>query len=332
MRQRARDAAAASEPASAQASAVPASTDPGGRGPLAAEVRDPRHRGPRGHAADRQGPLLHRHHARAARSCSTRSPNHEGRLSPQDPGGRGRAGQHLLRGPVVPRRRHGDRDGWHGGSPEGLKTIFTFDPITETWRQRASMRHGRWYPTQVLLADGRTVVMDGLDEQGEPHVNPQIESYTPNIDFVTLLSVRGQTGQPPSGGLYPAPLPDAERPRARRGARADRQLVLQPQPDRSPVLLEELQSHRHTWGTGVLIPSGSTAGSTRVALIAGVDRDSLPDTGTSTPLAGVETFDEANPGAGWAPAPLAQRRTCAPEHRPVCRTARWQPSAAATGS
>src|SRR6185436_337647 len=60
---------------------------------------------------------------------------------------------------------------------------------------------------------------------------------------------------------------------------------------------------RHTWGTGVLIPSGSTAGSTRVALIAGVDRDSLPDTGTSTPLAGVETFDEANPGAGWAPAP-----------------------------
>jgi hypothetical protein len=36
-----------------------------------------------------------------------------------------------------------------------------------------------------------------------------------------------------------------------------------------------------------------------VALIGGVDRDSLPDTGTSTPLPGVQTFDEANPGAGW---------------------------------
>ena len=65
------------------------------------------------------------------------------------------------------------------GRREGLKTIFTFDPITETWRQQANMRHGRWYPTQVLLADGRTVVIDGLDERGEPHVNNQIESYTP---------------------------------------------------------------------------------------------------------------------------------------------------------
>ena len=62
---------------------------------------------------------------------------------------------------------------------------------------------------------------------------------------------------------------------------------------------------RHTWGTGVFLP-GSTAGSTRVALIGGVDRDSLPDTGTSTPLPGVETFDEANPAAVDRAAPLAQ--------------------------
>jgi hypothetical protein len=59
---------------------------------------------------------------------------------------------------------------------------------------------------------------------------------------------------------------------------------------------------RHTWGSGVLLP-GTPAGSTRVALIGGVDRDSLPDTGTSTPLPGVQTFDEANPGAGWTTAP-----------------------------
>ena len=89
------------------------------------------------------------------------------------------------------------------GRREGLNTIFTFDPITETWKRQANMRHGRWYPTQVLLADGRTVVLDGLDEQGEPNVNPQIESYNANFDFVTLLSIRGQQGQPPSGGLYP---------------------------------------------------------------------------------------------------------------------------------
>jgi hypothetical protein len=59
---------------------------------------------------------------------------------------------------------------------------------------------------------------------------------------------------------------------------------------------------RHTWGSGVLLP-GDANGSTRVALIGGVDRASLPDTGTSTPLPGVQTFDEANPAAGWTSAP-----------------------------
>ena len=89
------------------------------------------------------------------------------------------------------------------GRREGLKTIFLFDPVTETWRQGANMQHGRWYPTQVLLADGRTVVMDGLDERGEPHVNSADRELHARLDFVTLLSVRGQADHPPAGGLYP---------------------------------------------------------------------------------------------------------------------------------
>jgi hypothetical protein len=188
------------------------------------------------------------------------------------------------------------------GRREGLDTIFSFDPVTETWRRRANMRHGRWYPTQVLLADGRTVVLDGLDERGEPNVNPQIESYSPNIDFVTLLSVRGQTGQPPPGGLYPHTF---QMP-------SGRVLVAGPEPSDSwffslskigALSWEDAPNPtRHTWGTGVLLPGGA-AGSTRVALIGGVDRASLPDTGTSTPLPGVQTFDEANASAGWTSAP-----------------------------
>jgi hypothetical protein len=188
------------------------------------------------------------------------------------------------------------------GRREGLDTIFSFDPVTETWRRRSNMRHGRWYPTQVLLADGRTVVLDGLDERGEPNVNPQIESYTPNFNFVTLLSVRGQTGQPPPGGLYPHTF---QMP-------SGRVLVAGPEPSDSWFFrLSKIGSlswedapnpTRHTWGTGVLLP-GAPTGSTRVALIGGVDRASLPDTGTSTPLPGVQTFDEANPSAGWSSAP-----------------------------
>ena len=188
------------------------------------------------------------------------------------------------------------------GRREGLNTIFTFDPITETWRRQANMRHGRWYPTQVLLADGRTVVLDGLNEQGEPNVNPEIESYDSNFNFVTLLSIRGQQGQPPPGGLYPHTF---QMP-------SGRVLVAGPEPSDSwffslnrigALSWEDAPNPtRHTWGTGTLLP-GSTSGSTRVALIGGVDRASLPDTGSSTPLPGVQTFDEANPGAGWATAP-----------------------------
>ncbi len=188
------------------------------------------------------------------------------------------------------------------GRREGLNTIFLFDPVTETWRQGANMRHGRWYPTQVLLADGRTIVMDGLDERGEPHVNAQIESYTPGLDFVTLLSVRGQADHPPAGGLYPHMF---QMP-------SGRVLVAGPEPSDSWFLRvsnigalsweEAPDPVRHTFGSGVLLP-GTASGSTRVALIGGVDRDALPDTGTSTPLPIVQTFDEADPAAGWATAP-----------------------------
>ncbi len=189
------------------------------------------------------------------------------------------------------------------GRREGLKTIFIFDPITEKWRQGADMRHGRWYPTQVLLADGRTVVIDGLDERGEPHVNNQIESYTTNLDFVTLLSVRGEADHPPTGGLYPHTF---QMP-------SGRVLVAGPEPSDSwffrlskigALSWEDAPNPtRHTFGSGVLLP-GTPQGSTRVALIGGVDdRGALPDTGSSTPVPRVEVFDEANPAAGWTPAP-----------------------------
>jgi hypothetical protein len=192
------------------------------------------------------------------------------------------------------------------GRREGLDTIFTFDPVSETWRRQANMRHGRWYPTQVLLADGRTVVLDGLNEQGEPHVNPEIESFarfTPTQDFVTLLATRGQAGQPPMGGLYPHTF---QMP-------SGRVLVAGPEPSDSwffslnrigALSWEDAPNptRRHVFGSGVLLP-GDTSGSTKVALISGVERDALLDTGTSTPIPTVETFDEANPSAGWTAAP-----------------------------
>jgi hypothetical protein len=46
----------------------------------------------------------------------------------------------------------------------GLQTLFTFDPWSETWTRQPNMTEGRWYPTQTLLADGRTTIAGGFSE------------------------------------------------------------------------------------------------------------------------------------------------------------------------
>ena len=62
-----------------------------------------------------------------------------------------------------------------GTSFKGLDLLFLFDPWTEQWSIAGRMRHGRWYPSQVLLPDGRTLVMQGYDESGT-------QTYNPNTD------------------------------------------------------------------------------------------------------------------------------------------------------
>ena len=47
----------------------------------------------------------------------------------------------------------------------GLQTIFTFDPFSETWTRQPDMAQGRWYPGQMMLPDGRTVILSGLSDE-----------------------------------------------------------------------------------------------------------------------------------------------------------------------
>ena len=49
--------------------------------------------------------------------------------------------------------------GWRG-----LDRAYTFDPWSLTWREQPRPRHGRWYPSQVQLADGRIAILAGFDE------------------------------------------------------------------------------------------------------------------------------------------------------------------------
>ncbi len=72
--------------------------------------------------------------------------------------------------------------GGNGPAPEGefrgIRDTHIFDPFTETWTRVEDMADGRWYPTNVTLADGRGLVFSGLNElTGE--MNTDVELYDP---------------------------------------------------------------------------------------------------------------------------------------------------------
>jgi hypothetical protein len=62
----------------------------------------------------------------------------------------------------------------------GLKLVFTFNPWTNQWTKQPQMQNGRWYPSEVELADGRQVFVGGYTGQapgGEP--TNDIEVFDP---------------------------------------------------------------------------------------------------------------------------------------------------------
>jgi hypothetical protein len=72
---------------------------------------------------------------------------------------------------------------WMGGTTpdwRGLDHAYTFDPWSLTWREQPKPRRGRWYPSQVQLADGRIAILAGLDETGTGGAkNLELEVFTP---------------------------------------------------------------------------------------------------------------------------------------------------------
>jgi hypothetical protein len=66
------------------------------------------------------------------------------------------------------------------GRSAGPPTAFLFDPESSSWTREPDMRRGRFYPTNVPLGDGRTVVVAGLDENSDP--NPLVEIFVPGAN------------------------------------------------------------------------------------------------------------------------------------------------------
>ena len=177
------------------------------------------------------------------------------------------------------------------------------------------MRHGRWYPTQVLLADGRTVVMDGLDERGEPHVNPQIESYTPEH---RLRHLAERPRAEPASRRRAAYTRTSSRCRAAAcwsRARADRQLVLR-SAGSEPCPGRTRPTRSATPGAPAVLLPRRPGGSTRVALIGGSRPRLAAGHGHLHP-APERDLRRGQPGRGLDARASAQRRPRAPQHRPA---------------
>ncbi len=183
----------------------------------------------------------------------------------------------------------------------GLNRVFTFNPWTRTWTEQPQMNAGRWYPGQVELADGRTVVLSGYtDEPPGGIINRDLEVFTPaaqpgGVGSVTLVpSAQRKTA------LYPHlfTLPNSS--------------VLLAGPGRSDSAL--LSTTDFTWqalppssrvrtgGNAVLDPLGGPAGSWRVTQIGGypIPADAQ---GTHHATASTETIDARYPGQGWKSGP-----------------------------
>lgn len=47
---------------------------------------------------------------------------------------------------------------------EGLKLLFLFDPLTDTWVREPDLLRGRWYPSLTRLPSGRVAILGGHDE------------------------------------------------------------------------------------------------------------------------------------------------------------------------
>jgi hypothetical protein len=195
---------------------------------------------------------------------------------------------------------------WPDDSPlfdsySGANIVLSFNPWSETWTQHESMEQGRWYPTQVELGDGRTILVSGYNDAPPGEVyNTQLEVFTRG---------NGPTGavdRAPSGdrsvSTYPHmfSLPSSNVLLA--GAGLNDAAVL----DTSTMAYTNLaskQSQTRDAGTGTLLPSGP-GGPWTAAQIGGYDLNGPEDaTDTHPATHTAEQIDASAATPTWQPAP-----------------------------
>jgi hypothetical protein len=193
----------------------------------------------------------------------------------------------------------------------GLNHVYTFDPFTERWKRQPDMQHGRWYPTNLLMPDGRSLIMGGLDERGYGDKNEDLELFTPSrsrggrgrVSLLGGAGMLGDPGRPPVGDYYPHLfwMPSGHGLVA--GPWTTDTWWFSPLGNPPKLRWKDIgnSTQSRVWGTAVMLPAGPD-GSHQVVQLGGSDKpkaDALEPDGDALATNSVSLFDERNPDNGW---------------------------------
>lgn len=196
-----------------------------------------------------------------------------------------------------------------GGNREyaGWWGTYSFDPWTERWTVQPRMTHGRWYPTQVELPDGRIAITSGYDENGGGDDNDTMEVFTPHPQrggVGTLSTV--PAGFHDTDGFYPhmQVVPGGNvllaGPGQNDSSLLDPARLGQPGVGSAWTPHGRISRYRVGSSASLLPPTGPGLGSTKLMLLGGYRGEDLdPATGLERATDVVETTDVAEDSPGW---------------------------------
>jgi hypothetical protein len=88
--------------------------------------------------------------------------------------------------------------------PAGTKLAFTFNPWNERWTAQPDMRVGRWYPSQLLLPSGNTLLAGGYAETAPGGERTrQVELFRPADELGGVGRIKRQPRARRRTKLYP---------------------------------------------------------------------------------------------------------------------------------
>jgi Domain of unknown function (DUF1929) len=177
----------------------------------------------------------------------------------------------------------------------GSNRVFTFDPWQETWTEQPLMENGRWYPTQVELADGSTAIVSGYSEDPPGgQYNRDFEVFTPGAAPGSVGSIARYPSADSDTSTYPVLFSMPNGSVLMAGGAKDDSAVLNTQA-MTWQLVGQLSRNRDA-GTGTLLPGGSPSTALQ---IGGYDLDTTPAPGNFYPAT---TSSESIDGSAGAPA------------------------------